>query len=86
MALQLQAPSPRHALTRRPALQSAFYAPPLSVRMPAPGRVKSAAAARITMRFGGVASKQAYICRDCGYIYKDRTPFEKLSDDYYCPG
>lgn len=37
---------------------------------------------RITMR---VTSKQAYICRDCGYIYKDRTPFEKLPDNYFCP-
>ncbi|KAI4997588.1 hypothetical protein ZWY2020_052930 [Hordeum vulgare] len=37
------------------------------------------------MRFSRVQTKQAYICRDCGYIYKDKTPFEKLSDDYYCP-
>uniref|UniRef100_J3N8S1 Rubredoxin-like domain-containing protein n=2 Tax=Oryza brachyantha TaxID=4533 RepID=J3N8S1_ORYBR len=36
------------------------------------------------MRFG-VASKQAYICRDCGYIYSDRTPFDKLPDKYFCP-
>ncbi|CAM0879440.1 unnamed protein product [Alopecurus aequalis] len=87
MALQLQAPSLLRAPAGRPALRSAFCAPPLSVRMPAPSRAMSTAAARITMRFGGggVASKQAYICRDCGYIYKDRTPFERLSDDYYCP-
>ncbi|KAG1370219.1 hypothetical protein COCNU_15G005850 [Cocos nucifera] len=32
-----------------------------------------------------VASKQAYICPDCGYIYNDRTPFEKLPDKYFCP-
>ena len=32
-----------------------------------------------------VASKQAYICRDCGYIYNDRNPFEKLPDNYFCP-
>lgn len=32
-----------------------------------------------------VASKQAYICRDCGYVYNDRTPFEKLADNYFCP-
>ncbi|XP_057514413.1 uncharacterized protein LOC130796132 [Actinidia eriantha] len=37
---------------------------------------------RFTMR---LASKQTYICRDCGYIYSDRTPFEKVSDNYYCP-
>ncbi|XP_048138211.1 uncharacterized protein LOC115749586 [Rhodamnia argentea] len=36
----------------------------------------------ISMR---LASKQAYICRDCGYIYKDRTPFDKLPDNYFCP-
>eukprot|EP00252_Welwitschia_mirabilis_P025441 TRINITY_DN7933_c0_g1_i2.p1 TRINITY_DN7933_c0_g1~~TRINITY_DN7933_c0_g1_i2.p1 ORF type:complete len:170 (-),score=8.04 TRINITY_DN7933_c0_g1_i2:353-862(-) len=36
----------------------------------------------ITMR---VSSKQAYICRDCGYIYNERTPFEKLPDSYFCP-
>ncbi|PON71235.1 Rubredoxin-like domain containing protein [Parasponia andersonii] len=39
-------------------------------------------APRFSMR---VASKQAYICRDCGYIYSDRTPFEKLADSYFCP-
>ncbi|XP_062091502.1 uncharacterized protein LOC133797572 [Humulus lupulus] len=39
-------------------------------------------APRFSMR---VASKQAYICRDCGYIYNDRTPFEKLADSYFCP-
>ncbi|CAA6660061.1 unnamed protein product [Spirodela intermedia] len=32
-----------------------------------------------------VASKQAYICRDCGYIYNERTPFEKLPDKFFCP-
>ncbi|KAF8022485.1 hypothetical protein BT93_F0105 [Corymbia citriodora subsp. variegata] len=36
----------------------------------------------ISMR---LASKQAYICRDCGYIYNDRTPFDKLPDNYFCP-
>uniref|UniRef100_A0A453HJX0 Uncharacterized protein n=1 Tax=Aegilops tauschii subsp. strangulata TaxID=200361 RepID=A0A453HJX0_AEGTS len=71
MALQMQAPS----LTRAPAgsparLRSAFCAPPLlvRVRLPAPGRARSAAAARITMRFGRVETKQAYICRDCGWV------------------
>eukprot|EP00897_Mesotaenium_endlicherianum_P004702 jgi/Mesen1/425/ME000100S10662 len=28
---------------------------------------------------------QAYICRDCGYIYDARQAFEKVSDDYRCP-
>lgn len=32
-----------------------------------------------------VASKEAYICRDCGYIYNERTPFAKLPDKYFCP-
>ncbi|WJX41045.1 hypothetical protein P8452_28461 [Trifolium repens] len=32
-----------------------------------------------------VASKQAYICRDCGYIYNERTAFDKLPDKYFCP-
>ncbi|KAK6920433.1 Rubredoxin domain [Dillenia turbinata] len=41
-----------------------------------------ASAPKFSMR---VASKQAYICRDCGYIYNDRTPFEKLPDNYFCP-
>ncbi|KAF5731008.1 hypothetical protein HS088_TW19G00611 [Tripterygium wilfordii] len=45
-------------------------------------RATVATAPRISMR---VASKQAYICRDCGYIYKERTPFEKLTDNYFCP-
>ncbi|ESQ43489.1 hypothetical protein EUTSA_v10014834mg [Eutrema salsugineum] len=42
----------------------------------------SSSAPRFSMR---VSSKQAYICRDCGYIYNDRTPFEKLPDKYFCP-
>lgn len=28
---------------------------------------------------------QAYICRDCGYIYDGRKSFESLSIDYSCP-
>uniref|UniRef100_A0A0D9XSK3 Rubredoxin-like domain-containing protein n=1 Tax=Leersia perrieri TaxID=77586 RepID=A0A0D9XSK3_9ORYZ len=81
-ALQLQAPS---SLPRAPApLRSNFSAPlSQSVAAVAPRR-GARAAARITMRFG-VASKQAYICRDCGYIYNDRTPFDKLADNYFCP-
>nr|CAB3489915.1 unnamed protein product [Digitaria exilis] len=87
--MALQAPS----LLRAPAaaersaaapLWSSFSAPS-AVRLPAPARrrvARVATAARITMR---VASKQAYICRDCGYIYNDRTPFEKLADNYFCP-
>ncbi|GJN25475.1 hypothetical protein PR202_gb13305 [Eleusine coracana subsp. coracana] len=84
--MALQAPSMMRApaADRPAALQSSFCAT-WSVRLPAPARrraARAATAARITMR---VASKQAYICRDCGYIYNDRTPFEKLQDSYFCP-
>ncbi|KAG8089908.1 hypothetical protein GUJ93_ZPchr0011g28905 [Zizania palustris] len=85
MALhQLQAPS---SLLRAP-LRTSLCAPSLPMPAPAPAAARPrgarASAARITMRFG-VASKQAYICRDCGYIYNDRTPFDKLADKYFCP-
>ncbi|KAK4797546.1 hypothetical protein SAY86_029872 [Trapa natans] len=43
--------------------------------------VSATTSPRFSMR---VTSKQAYICRDCGYIYNDRTPFEKLPDNYFC--
>nr|CAB3491665.1 unnamed protein product [Digitaria exilis] len=90
MALQapslLRAPAAAERSAAAPPLRSSFSAP-WAVRVPAPAarrRVARAAAtaARITMR---VASKQAYICRDCGYIYNDRTPFEKQADNYFCP-
>ncbi|KAK8933728.1 hypothetical protein KSP39_PZI015988 [Platanthera zijinensis] len=45
-------------------------------------RGSGAAAPKLFMR---VTSQQAYICRDCGYIYNDRTPFEKLPNNYFCP-
>lgn len=80
MALQMQAPSLMRAPAGGPArLRSAFCAPPLLVRLPAPGRARSVAAARITMRFGRVASKQAYICRDCGWVSLLRVAMVKLS-------
>ncbi|KAL3613601.1 hypothetical protein CASFOL_026122 [Castilleja foliolosa] len=63
---------------------SSFFSP--SLRQLMPTRVSSApvpaTAPKFTMK---VASKQAYICRDCGYIYNDRTPFEKKPDNYFCP-
>ncbi|KAI3463521.1 hypothetical protein Pfo_020184 [Paulownia fortunei] len=61
-------------------LKSSFFSP--SLRLLSPPQVSTAAAPKFSMR---VASKQAYICRDCGYIYNDRTPFEKLPDKYFCP-
>ncbi|KAJ8478695.1 hypothetical protein OPV22_022422 [Ensete ventricosum] len=76
---------PTHAGLRGPsdryALRSAFFSPSLQLLLSPPSR-GPAAAPRFSM---SVASKQAYICRDCGYIYNDRTPFEKLPDKYFCP-
>ncbi|KAJ1253435.1 hypothetical protein BS78_K257300 [Paspalum vaginatum] len=78
--MALQAPSLLRApAAGRPAPLRTPFSAPWSLRMPAPARrrvARAATAARITMR---VASKQAYICRDCG------TPFDKLSDNYFCP-
>jgi rubredoxin len=43
----------------------------------------AAVRSRVTMRVA--TTKGAYICRDCGYIYTDRKPFESLPNDYSCP-
>ncbi|XP_034672418.1 uncharacterized protein LOC117903995 [Vitis riparia] len=72
---------------RRPmdrfALRSSFFSPSIHLLLPPnQHRALPSTAPKISMR---VASKQAYICRDCGYIYNDRTPFEKLPDGYFCP-
>ncbi|KAJ7534580.1 hypothetical protein O6H91_13G100800 [Diphasiastrum complanatum] len=65
---------------QRWALKSSFYSGgDGALALPA---TDGGAPPRITMR---VASKGAYICRDCGYIYNDRKPFEKLPDNYFCP-
>ncbi|XP_043706380.1 uncharacterized protein LOC122656024 [Telopea speciosissima] len=66
------------------ALRSSFFSSSLHLLLPPPPphQTTTSAAPKFSMR---VASKQAYICRDCGYIYNDRTPFEKLSDSYFCP-
>ncbi|XP_064968931.1 uncharacterized protein LOC103987973 isoform X1 [Musa acuminata AAA Group] len=76
---------PSHPGLRGPAdryaLRSAAYSPSLHLLLPPPSRCP-ATAPRFSMR---MVSKQAYICRDCGYIYNDRTPFEKLPDKYFCP-
>ncbi|XP_010442895.1 PREDICTED: uncharacterized protein LOC104725851 [Camelina sativa] len=68
-----------------PTLQRSSFLPYYSLRLL--GNKKSisessSSAPRFSMR---VSSKQAYICRDCGYIYNDRTPFDKLPDNYFCP-
>ncbi|XVF54799.1 hypothetical protein PTKIN_Ptkin05aG0210700 [Pterospermum kingtungense] len=75
----LRAPADRFAL------KSAFCSPSLHLLLPPRLQLRpsaSTAAPRFSMR---VASKQAYVCRDCGYIYNERTPFEKLPDKYFCP-
>ncbi|KAK1272033.1 hypothetical protein QJS04_geneDACA020993 [Acorus gramineus] len=76
----------RLGLRRRPsnchALPLAYPSPSVRLPLPPVRRSKTATAPRFSMR---VASKQAYICRDCGYIYNERTPFEKQPDKYSCP-
>ncbi|XP_074317136.1 uncharacterized protein LOC141653310 [Silene latifolia] len=66
---------------RRPidrfALRPSFASTPITL-----SGVRVASAPRFSMR---VASKQTYICRDCGYIYSDKKPFDKLPDNYFCP-
>lgn len=66
-------------------LKSSFFSPSLNLLLPPPRKLSSSipsAAPKFSMR---LANKQSYICRDCGYIYNDRTPFEKLPDNYFCP-
>lgn len=65
----------------RYALRSSFFSPSVQLLLSSSPKAVPAAAPKFSMR---VASKQAYICRDCGYIYNDRTPFEKLPDKYFC--
>ncbi|XP_057970318.1 uncharacterized protein LOC131159433 [Malania oleifera] len=72
-ALKLKSPF----LFSSPSLNALLPSPP-----PPPPTPTSSPKLSISMR---VASKQAYICRDCGYIYNDRTPFEKLPDKFFCP-
>ncbi|OAY48052.1 uncharacterized protein LOC110617775 [Manihot esculenta] len=65
------------------ALKSSSFSPSLHLLLTSNQQKPLASAApRFSMR---VASKQTYICRDCGYIYNERTPFEKLPDKYFCP-
>ncbi|XP_077227206.1 rubredoxin-like superfamily protein [Tasmannia lanceolata] len=74
-----------HAGLRKPsdpfALKSSYFSTSLHLLLSPPLKALSTAP-KFSMR---VASKQAYICRDCGYIYNDRTPFEKQPDKYFCP-
>ncbi|CAK7336855.1 unnamed protein product [Dovyalis caffra] len=70
--------------TNRFALKSSFFSPSLHLLIASYNQQQplASAAPRFSMR---AATKQAYICRDCGYIYNDRKPFEKLPDNYFCP-
>lgn len=83
----LLAPTGNNAGLRRPAdrfaLKSSFSAPSLHLLLSPPHQqLLASAAPKFSMR---VASKQAYICRDCGYIYNERKPFDQLPDNYFCP-
>ncbi|ONK78134.1 uncharacterized protein A4U43_C02F14700 [Asparagus officinalis] len=82
----LSPPNYAPAGLRRPAgrfaLRSSFFSRSLNLFISPSWGASPATAPKFSMR---VASKQAYICRDCGYIYNDRTPFEKLPDNYFCP-
>lgn len=66
------APATGNAGLRKPsdafALKSSFFSPSLHLFLPAHHKSTTAPATapKFTMR---VASKQAYICRDCGYFY-----------------
>ncbi|KAJ8772408.1 hypothetical protein K2173_027585 [Erythroxylum novogranatense] len=68
------------------ALKSSFFSPSLHLLLASTTQHHAVASPSPAPRFSmRVASKQAYICRDCGYIYNDRTPFEKLPDKFFCP-
>ncbi|KAK6924598.1 hypothetical protein RJ641_008924 [Dillenia turbinata] len=67
-----------------PVRKSSFFSRSLQPLL-TPSRPPSAAASAPKFSMRVASSKQAYICRDCGYIYNDRTPFEKLADNYFCP-
>ncbi|KAK7358723.1 hypothetical protein VNO77_00661 [Canavalia gladiata] len=94
MALQVQASSLHRAPTVNGgglrqhfinpfALNSSFFFSSSLNLYPHPNhRPLTSTLPKISMR---LASKEAYICRDCGYIYNERTPFDKLPDKYFCP-
>ncbi|XP_047316901.1 uncharacterized protein LOC124920453 [Impatiens glandulifera] len=67
--------------TDRFALKSSFFSPSLNLLLPTRPPPVATTAPKFSMR---VSSKQAYICRDCGYIYNDKTPFDKLPDNFFC--
>ncbi|OIV98149.1 hypothetical protein TanjilG_12185 [Lupinus angustifolius] len=95
MALQVKAPTKcplslattSNAGLKRPfnpfAFKSSSFTGSLSLLLhPNQHHLITSSSPRISMR---VASKESYICRDCGYIYNERTSFEKLPDKYFCP-
>ncbi|XP_015888567.2 uncharacterized protein LOC107423511 [Ziziphus jujuba] len=88
--LSLLAPTGNNAGLRAPsdgfALKSSFFSPCANLLMVSTHHQQASiasAAPRFSMRVA--SKKQAYICRDCGYIYNERTPFEKQPDNYFCP-
>ncbi|KAK9117725.1 hypothetical protein Sjap_016672 [Stephania japonica] len=77
----LRKPSDRYALK-----SSFFSSSSLQLLLPSVLQKQAVSSSSTAPKFSmRVASKQAYICRDCGYIYNERTPFEKLPDKYFCP-
>ena len=59
-----------------------------SMRAPAPAsRPSPRRAAATVARAATAATKQKYVCVDCGYIYTERKPgdFKNLPNDYKCP-
>lgn len=95
MALQVQAslyttrlsptatPTLLRPLSNPSTLKTSFFSRSLNLLLhPNQLQLTAYGPPRFTMR---VASKQAYICRDCGYIYNERTAFDKLPDKYFCP-
>ncbi|KAK7399294.1 hypothetical protein VNO78_10475 [Psophocarpus tetragonolobus] len=81
--LRLQVELRRHLMMKPFSLKSSFsFSGSLNLYLLPNHHHLTSAPPRISMR---LASKQAYICRDCGYIYNDRTPFDKLSDNFFCP-
>lgn len=64
-------PANRYALSSAFGNGDASFSPLSDVRGPP----------RYTLK---VSCSQSYICRDCGYIYNDRKPFEKLPDNFFC--
>ncbi|KAL4418961.1 hypothetical protein ABPG77_000874 [Micractinium sp. CCAP 211/92] len=74
--------TPLAAVGRR----QAFRGTAVQARPAVPPRRRSARAAAQPVSARAAASKQAYICVDCGYIYDGSDgAFDKLPNSYRCP-